>query len=131
MASTATVGNRSLLFLPLVFGATCLSLAATLDGDTGPELCVFRKCTGGYCPGCGGSRAFVRLAKGDLAGSWAAHPWVPLLMLQLIVAIAMVSAGRRQQLRSWLLPFLAGNMVLGLTIWVIRLSMGSIPIPFS
>lgn len=127
----ATVRKNPLVSLPLVFGAVSASIATTFDGDTVPELCVVRRCTGGYCPGCGGTRAVLALVKGDVAGSWAAHPWVPLLVFQLIVALAMVATGHLARLRRWVLPILVTNLVLVLTIWIVRLSTGAIPVPFA
>lgn len=131
VSRVSSLGDRSLLALPVAFATLCLSLAATFDGDTGPELCAFRRCTGGYCPGCGGSRAAYALIRGDLAGSWAAHPWIPLLFAQAMIAIGLFIRGGRHRLRQLVLPLLVFNLVLGVTIWIVRLSTGAIPIPFA
>lgn len=42
--------------------------------DTG---CAFRRITGLYCPGCGGTRSFVYLIHGHIIKSLAYHPFVP------------------------------------------------------
>ena len=42
---------------------------------TGP--CLLNALTGFYCPGCGGTRAIVTLAKGDIVQSVVYHPCVP------------------------------------------------------
>lgn len=38
--------------------------------------CLFHLLTGLYCPGCGGTRAFLALLRGDLALSLSYHPLV-------------------------------------------------------
>ncbi len=38
--------------------------------------CFFHELTGLYCPGCGGTRAFIALMEGDLARSFFYHPIV-------------------------------------------------------
>ena len=38
--------------------------------------CLFLRLTGWYCPGCGGTRAFLALIKGDIAASLQYHPVV-------------------------------------------------------
>ena len=94
-------------------------------------LCPFRRCTGGYCPGCGATRSANRLLHGDLAGSWAQHPWVVLAALQLAVlagVLAVVDPTRRaDRLRRGALPLLVANCTLMTGIWVVRLSTDSIP----
>jgi hypothetical protein len=49
--------------------------------------CLFHAVTDIDCPGCGMTRAFLRLAQGDLAGAWGFHPFSPLLAL-LLLALA-------------------------------------------
>jgi hypothetical protein len=39
-----------------------------------PELCVTRRYTGVACPGCGMTRCFISLARGDVAGAWSYNP---------------------------------------------------------
>ncbi|MCM1309245.1 MAG: DUF2752 domain-containing protein [Butyrivibrio sp.] len=41
-----------------------------------PGFCVFRALTGIYCPGCGGTRAFRLLFRGNIAKSFVYHPLV-------------------------------------------------------
>lgn len=41
-----------------------------------PDFCVFRALTGLYCPGCGGSRAFLLLVRLNLTESLIHHPFV-------------------------------------------------------
>ena len=45
-------------------------------------LCPFRLLTGVPCPGCGMGHSLLLALRGDVAGSWRAHPLgVPLLIL--------------------------------------------------
>ncbi|MDY3918710.1 MAG: DUF2752 domain-containing protein [Candidatus Limivivens sp.] len=41
--------------------------------------CLFHVITGGYCPGCGGTRAVEALLQGNLTGALKYHPLVPYL----------------------------------------------------
>ncbi len=50
--------------------------------------CGFRKLTGLYCPGCGGTRAVVALAKGQLLTSLYYHP-LPLYFAALYINFAV------------------------------------------
>lgn len=58
-------------------------LAALLIQHWGPEQirwldssCLFWKLTGFYCPGCGGTRAFLALKNGRVLSSVVYHPFV-------------------------------------------------------
>ncbi|MEM7139749.1 MAG: DUF2752 domain-containing protein [Actinomycetota bacterium] len=115
----------------LAGGATVVltGLVATAGAEDGFVLCAFRRCTGGYCPGCGATRAANRLARGDVAASWSHHPWVVLAAVQLaiIAAIALVARDRLVAARRWALPLGIANVGALLAIWAIRLADGSIP----
>jgi hypothetical protein len=39
-----------------------------------PELCIFKRLTGHGCPGCGLTRCFICLGKGDLDSAWRHNP---------------------------------------------------------
>lgn len=107
------------------------ALVAGANADDGVALCPFRRCTGGYCPGCGATRAANRLAHGDLQASWSHHPWVILAMAQVavvaVVAAALASGTRRLQLRRFAIPLVVTNTALLIGIWIVRLSAGTIP----
>ncbi|MFT5200961.1 MAG: cytochrome bd-type quinol oxidase subunit 2 [Candidatus Aldehydirespiratoraceae bacterium] len=104
-------------------------LIITASGDDGFAICPFRRCTGGYCPGCGGTRALHRLGRGDVVGAWQHHPWVVLLAVQcVIVGVVLVFAPAwRERLRQLLLPVVVANAILAIGLWVLRLQAGSIP----
>lgn len=40
------------------------------------QPCLFRQLTGFFCPGCGGTRAFLALLKGRLVLSFCYHPLI-------------------------------------------------------
>ena len=65
----------------LVASVAVLLLAAVLrtDGETVslggwtlPEVCLAKR-AGGWCPGCGLTRSFVRLVRGDWAAAYELH----------------------------------------------------------
>lgn len=109
-----------------------LGLASSQDSE-GVVLCPFRRCTGGYCPGCGMTRATGALLRGGVTASWRQHPFLVLALAQLVVLSAWMVVGgerARNHLRGWQSQLLLANAVALLAIWVVRLSIGSIPVPF-
>ena len=60
--------------------------------------CVFRAVTGVPCPGCGMTRAWLALLRGDVASAIAYHPlfWVFPLALGAVAAMSAVNARMRQ-----------------------------------
>lgn len=115
-----------------VSSAAVLAAVTLLDSDDGLVLCPFRRCTGGYCPGCGASRAASRLLRGDIVGSWAHQPFVLLVGLQasvLTVLLTLTRTSAKQAMQRWAQPFVLANTALILGIWLIRLASGSIPAP--
>lgn len=116
---------------PIAMGTLAAgALVFSANADDGVVLCPFRRCTGGYCPGCGATRAANRLVRGDLRASWSHHPWVVLVAAQIVAAafvLAFIPATRRVGLRRAAIPLMAVNAVLVIAIWIARLSTGSIP----
>jgi len=115
----------------LLGGIVAAVAAAAFSGDVsdgGPVLCPFRKCTGAYCPGCGGTRAVARLLRGDLVGAWHQHPYVVLLAVQSVVfgGAWFTAPGQRLMRRFWL-PVLVTNVAMITVIWMFRLAIGDIP----
>jgi hypothetical protein len=121
-------------FTKMVSAAGVFLIAGiTASSDDGLILCPLRRCSGGYCPGCGLTRSSGQLLRGDLAGSWRQHPFLLLALAQLAVLAtiyATVSQARRNQLRGFLSRFVLANAALLVAIWVARMVVGSIPVPF-
>ena len=108
------------------------SLTAS-ETDDGFYLCLFRRCSGGYCPGCGITRSIGRLLRADPAGAWHHHPWVILALAQVMVAAVAWTVAREQTRRMsdhWIVRLAVFNAALLLAIWAARLGQGSIPRPF-
>lgn len=59
------------------------------------QLCFFRFYTGLPCPGCGLTRAFLALLRGDWRGSFRYHPLLLLVLFTLFTALAAGIARRR------------------------------------
>lgn len=129
-------------------------LAATLSGVAvfaalhfihlphGPEssICLFRRATNIPCPGCGMTRAFAAMARGEWRTAIEFHPLAPILGLEFL---ALWFAWGREVFRR---PFesRAGDLVLGvrserlasfaiangaalLALWLGRLATGTLP----
>lgn len=114
----------------LLAGAAVLAIDAG-GTDDGAGLCVFRRCTGGYCPGCGLTRSARHLTRGELGAAWHDHPWLVLVAVQAVIAAVVIAAVRRVgRVVNWnrvVQVVGAFNVVLSLTIWIVRLVDGSIP----
>lgn len=114
----------------LALGAASAAAVAFAGDEDGPVLCPWRRCTGAYCPGCGATRAAHHLLRGDVTASWAAHPMVLVVAVQ--VAVLALLCTRRSTLASLrtgrLGPrLLVGNAALLLAVWAFRLLTGAIP----
>lgn len=91
----------------LLLGAPALGLLRDLacwaeTGKVGQRVCPFEQRTGIPCMGCGGTRAFARMARGDLAAAFRANRLGACfgLLGWLVAAGALVSlvSGRRKAL---------------------------------
>ncbi len=80
--------------------------------------CGFRRMTGLYCPGCGGTRCTDHLLHGDLPGALAMNPLVVFLfsVAAAVLGIAVVREwqGRRDalpQIPAWLAWLVTGCVI--------------------
>lgn len=61
----------------LVLVVVCIAiLKLTLPPGFKLTTCRLYAITGYYCPGCGGTRAFIKFLEGDIVGSFIYHPFV-------------------------------------------------------
>lgn len=64
--------QRVLVFYALLLASACVYAGIwNLLGFGIP--CLFHSVTGYLCPGCGGSRMFASLLRGDIATAWKSH----------------------------------------------------------
>jgi hypothetical protein len=73
-----------ILLLTLCGGVLLLAFILSIRGQTQvvlplvnvplPELCMSRRTFGIPCPGCGLTRCFISLARGDAAAAWSYNP---------------------------------------------------------
>ena len=116
-----------------LIGACAASALTPLADDDGQILCPYRLATGGWCPGCGCTRAFRSLTHLDVRAALALNPWALLLAVQAMLIVTWIAAAPEQALAWWRrydTRFLAVNSILGVTIWITRLGLGDIPTPF-
>ncbi len=146
VASVARTGTPIPGSLELAGGAalTALGTALAVSGgavgvDDGFVLCPLRRCSGGYCPGCGATRSVGALLRGDVGASIRLHPLVILWAVQLVVVGVWLSTspersgldGARRWLRGQGVRLLGLNAVAMLVVWLVRLALGHVPVPFA
>lgn len=90
--------------------------------------CLFRDISGISGPGCGLTRAFAHLAKGQLAAAFVLHPMAPLLALELPLlwlwwGLRLFGMGRALDLERLALAHAA----LFILLWIVRLATGTLP----
>jgi len=77
------VSRRALWWAVSLGGVAVWFLLASWTSSAGdPVVCLFRRTLELPCPGCGLTRAFSHLARGDLQGAVAFHPLAPVLLLE-------------------------------------------------
>lgn len=77
--------------------------------------CLFHTLTGGYCPGCGGTRAIRALGRGQVFLSFCYHPLVLYLAVFLPVLLFSFGSCRKKKKmfpRSFWENILIGGLVL-------------------
>jgi Protein of unknown function (DUF2752) len=130
------LARRSPLVLWAGAGVVAVSTALALRRfplPQGPEttLCFVRRFTGFSCPGCGMTRAFAALARGEWHAAWGFHPLSFLVLTELAVAWALwgvsIRRGRAPLSRRAVNVALAANAALLLAVWVVRWALGTLP----
>ena len=104
------------LFLLASFVIYCVALY-TLTGG----LCAFRGLLGIPCPGCGGSRAIVYLAKGNLQKCLELNPSAPLVFLCLLneIRVNYFKRGNKKLAGIWL----SVSIIISLILYIVRMKL--------
>lgn len=127
--------RRSAWFWALA-GLAGLSAVAVLRvwvPAAGPEgsICFSRRVLDLPCPGCGLTRAFAYLAKGEWRAALAAHPLAPVLALEfLLIWLAWGRAVVRDlpfPRTDWVERGVIAHLAVLCALWVGRLSTGTLP----
>lgn len=103
----------------------------TPSDDPRTAICALRRFAGLPCPGCGMTRAFSHLAKGEWAEAFRDHPVAFVLAPE--IALAWLAWGaalagwipRRRPL--WLDTVLYAHLAVLVALWLGRLSTGTLP----
>jgi hypothetical protein len=94
-------------------------------------ICPLRRFTGLPCPGCGMTRAFAHLAKGEWSAAIHDHPLAPLLAAELALAWAAwgAAAARLARLPLFARPELValGHVAVLVAVWLGRMAAGTLP----
>ncbi|HEV2852457.1 MAG TPA: DUF2752 domain-containing protein [Thermoanaerobaculia bacterium] len=104
------------------------------SGDPSGAICLSRRLLHIPCPGCGMTRAFAHLAKGEWGAALALHPLAPAVALEMVLGwIAWgVAAVSGRPLRSLRLPvrieaLLVVNAAALCALWLGRAATGTLP----
>ena len=116
-------------------GAVLVMLALGLrvwsPDDAGSPICFVKRCTGASCPGCGLTRSFGHLARGDLAASWRLHPLAIVFLIEAVAVWVIVElTGRERMTFDWQRHgtiWLAAHIPLLLGVWIVRIATGTLP----
>lgn len=117
-------------------GVGCFLTALALRSFALPQgrewsICFLRRFVGLPCPGCGLTRAFAALARGDLQGAVILHPLSPVFAAELLLAWlgwgVWAAAGRPVVDRRAVNVALLGNAAALLVVWFVRMATGTLP----
>lgn len=104
------------------------------SGGASTSICLFRRVSGIPCPGCGMTRAFAHLAKGEWLEAAHDHPFSFLLATEagLVWAAWGLALLRgvpfRQPRQEILTGLVLGHVVLLCAFWLGRLVTGTLPV---
>lgn len=128
MSEMTSWTTRGIVVAPFVLA---VGLVAFAPSDDGPTICPFALCTGTACPGCGMTRAAGYLIRGDFTAAMTYHPLVPFVVAQLTVGWVWFIANKLGVVKApptravtWVLAATSAAL---LSLWVIRLALGSLP----
>jgi hypothetical protein len=130
------------VYLGMALGVIFLAIVLRVEGEEHvvvplfnkplPGTCTFKRITGFGCPGCGLTRSFVCLARGDVVRAWHFNP-IGLGVAVLVVTQVPYRIVQLNRIRRGLPEFRAGRLMnwtflllaVGLFLqWIWRLSAG-------
>jgi len=95
------------------------------------SICLMRRFLGLPCPGCGMTRAFAHLAKGEWAAAAKDHPLAYLLAAELaavwLVWGAALARGREVRMPPGFERVALGHLVVLVAFWLGRAATGTLP----
>jgi len=95
------------------------------------SLCVLRRLTGIPCPGCGMSRAFAHLAKGEWAAAahdhLLAYPLAAELLLAWLAWAVLLARRRPVQAPAAFDRWMLGHVAVLIAFWLGRAATGTLP----
>jgi uncharacterized protein DUF2752 len=101
------------------------------SGDPSGAFCLSRRLFHLPCPGCGMTRAFAHLAKGELSAALNLHPLAPVVGLEIVAGWAVwglaLAARRTVRLPVGIEILLLGNVALLFALWLGRAATGTLP----
>jgi len=103
----------------------------TPSNDPAAAVCLSRRLLHLPCPGCGLTRAFAHLAKGEWLAALSAHPLAPVLALEALLGWLAWGAAIAAR-RPVRLPVRADTLALGhaavlVALWLGRAATGTLP----
>jgi hypothetical protein len=103
----------------------------TPSADPAFIVCPLRRFTGLPCPGCGMTRAFAHLAKGEWSAAVRDHPLAPLLAAEIgaaWLAWGLIEGGLLRRPRVARPDLVAiGHVAVLVAVWLGRLVTGTLP----
>lgn len=131
-AVKTVTSNRAFPAITLA-GICAVAAYSEAGADDGQVLCPYRLATGGWCPGCGCTRALGAFVRGDVGASFAYNPWTMILLVQATAIVTWMVAAPAKAKAWWRRhanKVLMANLAVGVVIWAARLVTGVIPLPF-
>jgi hypothetical protein len=103
----------------------------TPSNDPATAICLSRRLLHLPCPGCGLTRAFAHLAKGEWGAALAAHPLAPVLALEAVLGWlawgAALAARRPLRLPVGVDTLALGHAAVLVALWLGRAATGTLP----
>jgi uncharacterized protein DUF2752 len=101
------------------------------SGDAASALCLSRRLFHLPCPGCGMTRAFAHLAKGEWSAAVRDHPLAPAVALEIVLGWigwgVALAAERLPRLPVRLETLFLANAAALVALWLGRTATGTLP----